>query len=270
MTILDEIFAHQREIVADRMAAIPLAQVQADALQAAPPLDFRAALQSSTSAGYPALIAEIKRRSPSRGVLVENFDPLHLAEVYAENGAAAISVLTEEKYFGGSLEILTQVASQVPALPRLRKDFIFHAYQVYEARAAGADAVLLIAAMLSSDALAELHALIQELGMAALVEVHTAAEVSAVLPLKPSLLGINNRDLHTFEVNLETTLRLRELVPAQVCLVAESGIHHAADAARLGQARVDAILVGEALVTAPDPARRVQELSGVREAAGAG
>lgn len=270
MTILDEIYAHQREVVARRAAVVPLAQVQEAARLSPPPQDFVAALRSRAIPGQPALIAEIKRRSPSRGVLVENFDPQHLAGLYAANGAAAISVLTEEKYFGGSLEILKQVAVWAPGLPRLRKDFVCHPYQVYEARAAGADAVLLIAAMLTSDILAELHVLIQALGMAALVEVHTAAELAAVLPLQPGLIGINNRDLHTFGVNLDTTLRLQERVPAEVCLVSESGIHRAADVARLGQAGVDAILVGEALVTAPDPAARVRELAGLRAAAGTG
>lgn len=263
MTILDEIFAHKREEVAARRLNRPLAEVQAEALLAAPPLDFIAALRSAPA--RPALIAEVKRASPSRGVIAREFDPLRLARVYAENGAAAISVLTDEKYFQGSLEYLKQLAQSGLGVPLLRKDFLYDPYQVYEARAAGADAVLLIAAHLPPALLADLHGLANALGMAALVEVHDRAELEAVLPLNPALVGINNRDLRDFSVRLETALELKPLLPPTVCAVAESGIHGAEDARRLGGAGFDAVLVGEALVAAADTAQKTRELAGLEE-----
>jgi indole-3-glycerol phosphate synthase len=263
MTILDEIFAHKRQEVTARRSAESLAGVRARAGQAPPPLDFVSALRASRRA--PALIAEVKRASPSRGLLVANFDACALARTYAENGAAAISVLTDEAYFKGHLDDLVAIArpspGQSPRLPLIRKDFICDEYQVYEARAAGADAVLLIVAGLSPSRLGELHALVAGLGMAALVEVHDAGELAAALQCHPRLIGINNRDLRDFSVSLETTLRLRPQVPAEVCVVAESGIHTPADVARLADAGLDAILVGEALVTAPDVAAAVRGLA---------
>ena len=264
MTILDEIFAHKRQEVARRKQDKPLARLQAEAAQASPALDFTSALQSAGR--KPALIAEVKRASPSRGILRQDFDPLRFAELYQRNGAEAISVLADERYFQGSLDTLTQIANHLrdfpPRLPLLCKDFLFDPYQVYEARLAGADAVLLIAAMLSETQFQELHALSLELGMEALVEVHTRAELERVLPHRPRLVGINNRNLHDFSVSLDTTLRLRAHVPHGVCVVAESGIHTPFDVCLLAQAGVDAMLVGEALVTAPDVALAVRALSG--------
>ena len=230
-----------------------------------------AALRQARS--RPALIAEIKRGSPSRGLLVADFDPLRLAGLYAENGAAAISVLTDERYFGGSLDHLRAVAvaqgGRAEGPPLLRKDFICDPYQVYQARAAGADAILLIAASLAPILLAELLALAHDLGMAALVETHDEAELATALASHARLIGINNRNLHDFTISLETTLRLGRRVPAEVCLVAESGIFAAEDVARLAEIErggggrgVDAILVGEALVTAADVAAKVRALSG--------
>ncbi len=259
MTILDEIFAAKRREVAARRQARPLAQVMAEAAAAPAPLGFAQAVARRDA---PALIAEIKRASPSRGVLVNDFDPLRLARLYHANGAAAISVLTDEPYFRGSLDDLRQVRALELGLPLLRKDFIFDPYQVYEARAAGADAVLLIAAYLPPALLAELHALICALGMAALVEIHNRAELEAILPVNPTLIGVNNRDLRDFTVRIETTLELRPHVPPGVCLVAESGIHTPQDVARLAEAGVDAILVGEGLVTAPDVGAQVRLLAG--------
>lgn len=264
MTILDEIFATKREEVAERLVARPLAVVRREAEAARPALDFAGALQGA--ARRPALIAEVKCASPSKGLLAKDFDPLRLAETYRQNGASAISVLTDERYFRGHLDYLTRIAERFAEggarLPLLRKDFICDPYQVYEARAAGADAVLLIAAYLDAAQLRVLHALIVELGMTALVEVHNQAELDAAAQLPAlRLLGVNNRDLRDFTVRLETTLELRPRVPAGVCLVAESGIHTPADVARLRDAGVDAILVGEALVTAPDVAAKVRELS---------
>jgi indole-3-glycerol phosphate synthase len=258
ISILENIFAYKHEEVAARCAQKPLNQVRHEALAAPAALDFIAALRRLPA---PALIAEIKRASPSKGLLMADFDPLRLASQYVSNAARAISILTDERYFQGSLDYLVQVRQQFPHMPLLRKDFLYDPYQVYEARAAGADALLLIAAGLEHAQLAELHALATELGMAALVEVHTLDELEQILPLQPQLVGVNNRDLHTFQVNLETTLQLRPHIPSSVTLVSESGIHSVADATRLQQAGVNAILVGEALVTAPDTAAKVRELS---------
>jgi indole-3-glycerol phosphate synthase len=261
MTILDEIFAHKHEEVAARRREIPLPVIRYAAETATAPLDFENRLRVTNVINKaPALIAEIKRASPSKGLLCPDFAPIHLARVYAENGAAAISVLTDEKYFQGSLEILRQIANLCPRLPLLRKDFIFDEYQVYEARAAGADAVLLIAAYLESTRLQALHALTGSLGMAALIEVHNQAELEKALRCNPTLLGVNNRDLRDFTVSLDTTLRLRPQIPPEICLVAESGIHTANDVRLLDEVGVNAILVGEALVTAPDIGGKIRSL----------
>lgn len=259
MSLLDEIFAHKREEVADRQRLAPLAQVRAAAEAAPLARDFIAALNGP--ARKPALIAEVKCASPSRGLLAPDFDPLRLAKIYSQNGAAAISVLTDERYFRGRLEYLEAIAALDARPPLLRKDFLFGAYQVYEARAAGADAVLLIAAHLDLECLRDLHALALALGMAPLVEVHSLPELESVLLCSPVLVGINNRDLRDFSVSLETTFTLRAYVPEGVCVVAESGIHTPEDAARLADARVRAMLIGEALVTAPDVAARVRSFT---------
>lgn len=262
--ILEEIFAYKRQEVALRKAERPLSAIRSAAECAEPALDFIGAVRRHVQPGraaYPRLIAEVKKASPSRGLLAPDFDPQGLARLYQENGAAAISVLTDERYFQGSLDILTQIAALRPRLPLLRKDFVCDPYQVYEARLAGADAILLIVAMLSPAQLKELHDLARQLGMAALVEVHSEAEMRIALDCHPALVGINNRDLRDFSVHLETSLSLRPLAPAEVCLVAESGIHTQADAALLGAAGVDAILVGEALVTASDVGAKVRSLA---------
>lgn len=264
--LLAEILAHKRVEIALEQASRPLAAVRAAAEAMPRPLDFVAALRGA--AGRPALIAEIKRRSPSRGLLLADFDPLHLARLYRQNGAACISVLTDRRFFGGDLAHLTGIKSQEPQVPLLRKDFICDPYQVYQARAAGADALLLIVAALEPAQLRDLHALAADLNMAALIEVHTAAELEVALTCWPRLIGINNRDLRTFRVDLATTEHLARQISADVCVVAESGIHTAADLARLaaiprpgGVAGVDAVLVGEALVTATDVAAKVRELA---------
>jgi indole-3-glycerol phosphate synthase len=255
-TVLDKILAHKVEEIAARKARASAATVIAAAREASPPRDMRAAVRRETV----ALIAEIKRASPSRGVLLADFDPLALATAYAANGAAALSVLTDEHFFGGDLTHLTTARAAV-SVPVLRKDFVLDPYQVYEARATGADAVLLIVAALDNARLADLHALIIELNMAALVEVHDEAELERALALGAPLIGVNNRDLRTFTVDLATTERLARLVPPDVTLVAESGIFSGADVRRMGAAGAHAVLVGEALVTAPDIAARVRELS---------
>jgi indole-3-glycerol phosphate synthase len=261
MNILDEIFAHKRAGVELSKRNHSIESIRALAGQARAPLDFVAALRGEPGR-RPALIAEVKCASPSRGLLAADFDLLRLARLYQANGASAISVLTDERFFKGSLEHLRQVAALERRIPLLRKDFILDPYQVYEARAAGADALLLIAACLDPVQLRELHALAFELGMAALVEVHTQGELERILDIPGlALVGINNRNLRDFSVNLDTTLRLRPFIPAGVCVVAESGIHTPEDVERFAPARVDAILVGEALVTAVDTASMVRSLA---------
>ena len=259
MTILDEIFAHKRQEVDRNRQARPLVDVERAAHAAPPPLDFLAAVRCPPGA-TPRLIAEVKGASPSRGELVKDFNPLRLARLYQQNGAAAISVLTDEKYFRGSLADLQQIAHLPSRPPLLRKDFICDPYQIYEGRAAEADAILLITACLALPQLKQLHALVLELGMTPLVEVHTRAELDLALECSPRLVGINNRNLHDFSITLETSLGLIPLIPAGVCRVAESGIHSRADVDHLAAVGVDAVLVGEALVTAPDSAAAVRSL----------
>jgi indole-3-glycerol phosphate synthase len=256
--ILDRILANTYLEVAQRRITVPIEPLRERALRQTPPRDFLGALKQ---AGHPALIAECKKASPSKGLLRPEYDPAQLARIYAENGAAALSVLTDEKFFQGSLSDLS-AAREAVGLPTLRKDFIVDEYQVYEARAAGADAVLLIVAALRLDRLRELHRLIEELGMTALVEVHDEAEVEIALQIAPKMMGVNNRNLHDFSVDLQTTARLRKVIPAAIALVAESGIHGVEDVVRVRDMVVDAILVGEALVTAGDVGAKVRELVG--------
>ena len=266
MTILDDIIKYKRtEELPKQMELREAALVRAEATLVPNPRDFVAALRAS---GRVALITEVKKASPSKGLLRHKFDPLDLATTYAENGAAAISVLTDTRYFQGSLDHLAQIRQRLdsslssqPPTPLLRKDFIFDPYQVYETRAAGADALLLIAAVLNDKDMAGLLSLTHSLGLTALVEVHNRAELERVLPLQPRLIGVNNRNLHDFSVDLNTCIELRQHVPADICFVAESGIHTAPDVARLAREGVDAVLVGEALVKAKDVGRKVRELA---------
>ena len=212
-----------------------------------------------------SLIAELKRASPSKGILAPHLDLFQVADIYTQNGASAISVLTDEKFFMGKLETLRELRFERKSeLPLLRKDFTIDEVQLYEARANGADAILLIAAALTDDALfADLHACALSLGLTALVEVHDEEETERALKLKDvKLIGINNRNLATFDVTLETTEKLRPMIPADIAVVAESGIFTANDVERLAKANVDAILVGEALVTSDDIPAKVRELSG--------
>lgn len=259
--ILDEIVAHKRRELKARRKAVPLAELERRAADRPAPLDFAEALRGDGV----SLIAEVKRASPSRGVLCPDFEPVGLAMTYAANGASAISVLTDREFFQGRLEYLANIKSQVSNLqspiPILRKDFVFDPFQVYEARAYGADALLLIAAILSDRELADLLDLTHRLGMSALVEVHDEDEVKRVLPLHPQMVGINNRNLRDFSVDLATFGRLRPLLPAGTVAVAESGVHTAADVRRLAEMDADAVLVGEALVTAHDTAAKVRELT---------
>jgi indole-3-glycerol phosphate synthase len=256
--VLTEILAHKRT----EIARLDLASLRAQAADAPASRPF---LPPLSAAGLVRLIAEIKRASPSKGLLAPHLDIQQIARLYALHGAAAISVLTDEKYFLGRLDYLRELrASPAPLPPLLRKDFILAPVQVYETRAAGADAMLLIAAALTGRELLDLHALALDLGLTPLVEVHTRPELDRVLPI-PGLrvVGINNRDLGTFNVTLDTTAVLRPLIPAGLIVVSESGIFTAADVARLAALPIDAVLVGEALVTAPDIAAKVRELTGV-------
>lgn len=259
MNILDEIFADKKIEVAARKQKCPQAEVCRAAEESSLPLEFLATIRKARN--IPALIAEVKFASPSKGVLVIKPEPVRLARLYTENGASAISILTDEKYFHGHLNYMIRIHNAFPQMPLLCKDFICDPYQVYEARASGASAILLIAACLSQSLLADLHGLALSLGLAPLVEVHNRIELEAALRLDNlRLLGVNNRDLHTFKVNLQTCLDLRPLVPAGVCYMAESGIHTFEDVHRLSAAGVDAMLVGEALVVASDIGAKIQSL----------
>jgi indole-3-glycerol phosphate synthase / phosphoribosylanthranilate isomerase len=258
-TFLERIVAATRADLAERMARLPLAELRARAAVAPAPRDFTAALWPSPG-GAARLIGEVKRASPSRGVLAERFDPVAQASAYARGGAAAISVLTEPHFFQGALEHLAAVREAVP-VPVLRKDFILAPYQVYEARATGADAVLLLCALLDDARLAELLALTRSLGMEALVEAHDEAEARRAVACGAAVVGVNSRDLRTFAVDTDVVRHLRPLVPGVCGFVAESGIVDATGAARARAWGADAILVGEALMTAADPAAKAHELA---------
>lgn len=262
MSFLEEIMRYKRQEIAQRKERYPLTLLQAEAEGKAPAPNFIQALHQAPST--PALIAEIKKASPSKGVLRADLDPLALAHLYSQNGAVAVSILTDEKYFQGHLDVLRQVRDALPSLPCLQKDFICDPYQVYEARAAGASAVLLIVAALDQPTLLSLHTLVRSLGMTPLVEVHNLDELHRALECEPVLIGINNRNLHDFSVDLETTFQLIPHIPDGIGTVAESGLHSAADVQRLAIAGVDAILVGEALVTADDVTIKVREMAGLQ------
>jgi len=257
--ILERILATKRLEVAQAQAARPLATLRRDAEQRGDQRDFVGAMRRRLAARRPAVIAEVKKASPSKGVLRADFDPAAIARSYAANGAACLSVLTDRDYFQGAPEYLAQ-AREASGLPALRKDFIVDAYQVVEARAMGADAILLIVAALDDARLREFEALAHSLGMAVLVEVHDAAELDRALRLSTPLLGINNRNLRTFETTLDTTLALLPSIPADRIVVTESGILAPADVARMRAAGVDAFLVGEAFMRAADPGAELARL----------
>jgi indole-3-glycerol phosphate synthase len=257
--ILRRILATKRAEVEAARARMPLAEMELRARAAAAPRDFAGALRAKISAGKPAVIAEIKRASPSKGLLREPFEPAEIARSYAAAGAACLSVLTDREYFRGAPEHLV-AARGACALPVLRKDFVVEPYQVYDARALGADCILLIAAALSAGDMRGLERLAQGLGMAVLVEVHDAAELEAALTLSTPLIGINNRDLRSFETRLETTLELLPRLPADRLAVTESGILGPQDVLRMQAAGVGAFLVGEAFMRAPDPGKALISL----------
>lgn len=256
-TILDTILTSKVEEVAAAKRAVSPVDLR-NRMDTAPraPLDAVSALRGNTV----QLIAEVKKASPSKGVLIEDFDPVTLATIYSDNGSAAISVLTDEPFFQGSLEYLTQIRERVN-LPLLRKDFIIDPYQVDEAYLAGADLILLIVAALADGQLDDLYAAATERGLTPLVEVHNEAEMERALALNPALIGINNRDLKTFEVDLQTTARLAKLAPPAITLVAESGLNAPDDVRKMGELGAHAALIGEGLVTAPDVAAAVRAFS---------
>ena len=261
--ILEKIIAQKKLEV----AALDASALRRAAESSPAPRDFLAAIKRRRFAPRPSLIAELKRASPSKGILAPHLDLFQVADIYTQNGAAAISVLTDEKFFMGKLETLHDLCfTHHSALPLLRKDFTIDETQIYEARANGADAILLIAAALTDDKhFADLHACALSLGLTALVEVHDEAETERALKLKDvKLIGINNRNLATFDVSLATTERLRPMIPSDIAVVAESGIFTAADVERLANINIDAILVGEALVTSDDIPAKVKELSGLQ------
>lgn len=257
-SILRKIVEKKRQEVEQAKLLRPLRELQSQASAAPAPKDFLKAVQ-----GHPEirLIAEVKKASPSKGVIRQDFDPVAIAKAYESAGAAALSVLTDEHFFQGHLEYLREIRKQV-SLPILRKDFIIDDYQVWEARAAGADAVLLIAECLTENKLKELLSLAHALDMTSLVEFHDAQRLPAVLDAKPQLVGVNNRDLNTFEVDLGHVVRLRSKIPKEIALVGESGIATRDDAVYLQDNHIDAMLVGESLMRSQDIASAVRNLLG--------
>jgi indole-3-glycerol phosphate synthase len=253
--MIDRIITLKKEEVEQRKKALPLARLQERIAREKPPLDLASALKGD----HIRLIAEVKRASPSRGILHPNLKPVQLVQTYVEGGAAAISVLTEADHFKGHIDYLEAIRQEVQ-LPLLRKDFIFDPYQVYESRAYGADALLLITAILSQDQLEELLSLSHSLGLRCLLEVHNENEVEIALLSGAQIVGINNRDLSTFAVDIDTTRRLRPLIPQQRIVVAQSGIRSRSDVEKLEEWGIDAMLVGEALVTAGDVMAKMTEL----------
>ena len=258
-TILKKILDRKREEIAERSATVSLEQLKQQAALASAPRGFAAAMTAKISAGKSAVIAEIKKASPSKGVIRENFDPAAIAASYADGGAACLSVLTDVDFFQGADKYLQQ-ARDACHLPVIRKDFIIDQYQIYEARAMGADCILLIVSALAEKQLADLHDLAISLGMDVLIEVHDAAELSIALKLDNPMVGINNRNLHSFEVSLDNTYQLLEKIPDNRIVITESGIHSREDVAAMRQQKVNAFLVGEAFMRSEEPGDRLSEM----------
>ena len=257
--ILARIIAAKRREVEEARRRVPIPQLREEAERAGPPRGFEEALRRKVSAREPAVIAEIKRASPSKGLIRADFDPARIARSYEANGAACLSVLTDREFFGGSADDL-RAARAACALPVLRKDFIVDEYQLYESRAWGADCILLIVAALSQPDLESLERVALDLGMDVLVECHDATELESALRLRTHLVGVNNRDLRTFDTRLETTLALKDRIPGDRLLVTESGISTPADVERLRDAKVSAYLVGSAFMAAEDPGKELSRL----------
>lgn len=260
--VLKKIVDHKTGEVAAMKGAVPLEEIMARLSELEEqPRGFEAALIASRESGWTPIIAEVKKGSPSKGVIRADFDPLEIAGIYQENGATCLSVLTDEHFFLGHLNYLTQIREQV-SLPLLRKDFIFDPYQIYQARAAGADAVLLIAAMLELSQLRDFHALARELYLDVLLEVHDERELETALQTECTLIGINNRDLRSFNVDIATSERLAAKIPQGRFIVAESGINRREEIVRLQGKGIDAFLIGESLMRESDVGEKLRELLG--------
>ena len=257
--ILHRILARKVEEIQERNSRIALPEIKARVADAPPPRGFVALLRARIEAGFSGVIAEVKKASPSKGVMRADFKPAEIARSYESGGAACLSVLTDIDFFHGADAYLVE-ARNACSLPVLRKDFIIDEYQVYEARTLGADCILLIVAALEESALADFSALAQSLGMDVLVEVHDDEELTRALATSATLIGVNNRNLRTFETSLDTTLKLRDRVPSDRLLVTESGIHTREDVARMRQANIHAFLVGEAFMRADDPGTALRQL----------
>ncbi len=257
--ILTKIIEHKKTELVERKLHMPLEKMQDMAKDAPSPRGFERALRGAQAAKRPGVIAEIKRASPSKGILRENFNPMEIAAGYQMNGASCVSVLTDTEFFKGSCAIL-ELARKTCFLPILRKDFIIDTYQVYETRAVDADCLLLIVAALEDEQMAELYALGRELRLDILVEVHNEEEMDRALKLEPTMIGINNRDLHTFDLSLDTTFNLLTKVPDNCHVVTESGIHTKGDVALMMENGVNSFLVGEAFMVAENPGAKLKEL----------
>jgi indole-3-glycerol phosphate synthase len=260
--ILKKILERKRAEVASARIAVPLSELRSRIAELPATLGFKSALAKTAEAAKTAIIAEVKKGSPSKGVIRHAFDPLGIASIYAENGAACLSVLTDVHFFMGDLAYIPAIR-KIVGIPLLRKDFIFDPYQVFEARAAGADAILLIAAMLDLSQLRDLASLARELGLDVLLEVHDEGEMETALQTDCPLIGINNRNLRTFETSLKTTERLAPLVPPERLIVAESGINARKDIELLANAGAKAFLVGESLMREADIGAKLRELLGI-------
>jgi len=257
--ILKQIIETKHQEVTSRRQRVSESNLIALARQAEPPRGFYQALQRYVSKKRPAVIAEIKKASPSQGVIREHFNPVEIAREFSVSGAACLSILTDKDYFQGA-EVYLQMARDNSPLPALRKDFMIDPYQILESRALGADCVLLIAAALSDQQMQELNATAQEWGMDVLIEVHDARELERAMSLQPPMLGINNRDLHTFDVSLQTTLTLRTLLPDDLLIVTESGIQNSQDVQMMFDQGIYAFLTGESLMRAASPGQKMREL----------
>ena len=258
-TILKKILARKHEEIAERSAQVTIPQLIEQAETASAPRGFAAAIAAKIAAGHSGVIAEIKKASPSKGVIREDFDPAAIAQSYEKGGACCLSVLTDVDFFQGADEYL-KMARSASALPVIRKDFIIDEYQIYEARAMGADCILLIVSALTEQQLNQLHEVARSLGMDVLIEVHDEAELDIALKLDNPMVGINNRNLHSFEVSLENTYQLLSKIPADKIVITESGIHSPADVAAMRQHNVNAFLVGEAFMRSEEPGERLAEM----------
>ncbi|MDG1819456.1 MAG: indole-3-glycerol phosphate synthase TrpC [Porticoccaceae bacterium] len=258
-TILKKILARKQEEIAERSARVSIPQLIEKAATASAPRGFVAAIAAKIAAGQSAVIAEIKKASPSKGVIREDFDPAAIAQSYEKGGACCLSVLTDVDFFQGADEYL-QMARSASTLPVIRKDFIIDEYQIYEARAMSADCILLIVSALSEEQLNQLHEVARSLGMDVLIEVHDEAELDIALKLDNPMVGINNRNLHSFEVSLENTYQLLSKIPDGKIVITESGIHSPADVAAMRQHNVNAFLVGEAFMRSEEPGERLAEM----------